>query len=178
MDDSEFEDAYDNDKNDLKGQDQDHIRSAILNTPISELELRKPILVDTSTPVIDAVHAMREHHFGCVLVQKSKSLVGIFTERDVLNRVAFHNEDSSLLVESVMTNNPETLSANESTAFALNMMCVGGYRHIPITEPDGNVIGVLSVQNIVAFLVELFPAAILNLPTCSEMGIARKPDGA
>ncbi len=178
MNDSEFEDAYEgDDENARKGQVEDYIRIAILNTPISELELRKPIFVDTSTPVVDAVHAMREHHLGCVLVQKAESLAGIFTERDVLNRVVFHNNNRSLLIESVMTSNPETLGAHESTAFALNMMCVGGYRHIPIVEPRGKVIGVLAVQDIVAFLVDLFPAGILNLPTSPDMGIARRTDG-
>lgn len=168
MNDSEYEDAY---------EDEDHIRGAILNTPISDLELREPILVDASTSVFDAVHAMREHHIGCVLVQKAGNLVGIFTERDVLNRVVFHNDDQSLLVESVMTKNPQTLAANESMAFALNMMCVGGYRHIPIVEPKGKVIGIMSVKDIVAFLVDLFPAGILNLPTSPNMGIAKGTDG-
>lgn len=178
MNGSEFDDAYeDNDENFRKGQDEDYIRSAILNTPISELELRKPILVDASTLVVDAVHAMREHHLGCVLVQKADRLVGIVTERDVLNRVVFHNENRSLMVESVMTHHPETLGSHESTAFALNMMSVGGYRNIPIVEPKGNVIGMLAVQDIVAFLVDLFPAGILNLPTSPEMGIARRTDG-
>lgn len=178
MNDSEFEDAYEiNDTIDLKKQDEEQIRSAILNTPINELELRKPILVDASTPVVDIVLAMRENHFGCVLVQKAEGLIGIFTERDVLNRVVFHSEDSTMLVESVMTNNPETLGANESMAFALNMMRVGGYRHIPIVDPKGKAISVLSVQDIIAFLVDLFPADILNLPTSTDMGIARKTDG-
>jgi CBS domain-containing protein len=178
MYDSEFEDAYeDNHESVHKGQAEDYVRSAILNTPISELALRKPILVDASTPVVDAVHAMREQHLGCVLVQKAERLVGIVTERDILNRVVFQNENRSMLVESIMTQNPETLGSHESTAFALNMMSVGGYRHIPIVEPEGIVIGVLSVQDIVAFLVELFPADILNLPTNPEMGIARRTDG-
>ena len=175
MNDSEFEEAYEDEKEN-KHEGEDHIRSAILNTPISDLTLHKPIMVDVSTTVFDAVKAMREQHLGCVLVQKAETLVGIFTERDVLNRVVFHN-DQTMMVESVMTNNPETLGSNESTAFALNMMCVGGYRHIPIVESNRRVIGVLSLQDIVAFLVDLFPTGILNIPTCQNMGIARRTDG-
>lgn len=175
MSDSEFEDAYEDDK-EIEHDGEDPLRSAILNTPISQLALRKPIMVDATTSVADAVHAMREQHFGCVLVQEADSLIGIFTERDVLNRVVFHN-DQTVLIKSVMTTNPETLGSSESTAYALNMMCVGGYRHIPIVESHGRVIGILSVQDIVAFLVDLFPASILNLPMCPEMGIARGTDG-
>ena len=178
MNDSEFEDAYEvNNASIHQRQEEDPIRSAILNTPISELALRKPIFVEPSTYVVDAVQAMREQHIGCVLVQHEEALVGIVTERDVLNRVVFHNENRASLIESVMTKNPETLGSHESTAFALNMMCVGGYRHIPIVESNGKVVGVLSVRDIVAFLVELFPAGILNLPASPEMGIATKTDG-
>ena len=178
MNDSEFEDAYEvNNASIHQRQEEDPIRSAILNTPISELALRKPIFVEPSSYVVDAVQAMREQHIGCVLVQHEEALVGIVTERDVLNRVVFYNENRASLIESVMTKNPETLSSHESTAFALNMMCVGGYRHIPIVESNGKVVGVLSVRDIVAFLVELFPAGILNLPASPEMGIATKTDG-
>jgi CBS domain-containing protein len=167
---SEFDDAYED-------QAEENILSGILSTPISELSLRKPILVEAATSVLEAVHAMREQHIGCVLVQQAENLIGIFTERDVLNRVVFHSEHSQLLVESVMTKNPESLSSSESLAFALNMMSIGGYRHIPIVDAKGKVIGVLSVQDIVAFLVDLFPAGILNLPPNSELGTAKSTDG-
>lgn len=165
---SEFEDAY---------EDKELIRGAILATPISELPLRDPIVVDADATVVAAVNAMNEHRTGCVLVQRGGKLTGIFTERDVLTKVIFRNGNSSMKVETFNTSNPETLEATATIAFALNKMSVGGYRHIPIVDRDGRPVGVLSVRDIVDFLVELFPDGVLNLPPSPEKGIAKSLDG-
>lgn len=168
---SEFEDAYD----DL--EDLEHIRGAILSTPIADLNLRSPIVVEASASVAEAVDAMNEHHTGCVLVVRSGKLVGIFTERDVLKKVVFQDGSQTDAVETVMTPNPETLEADASIAFALNKMSVGGYRHIPVVERGGRPIGVLSVRDIVDLLVELYPTDVLNLPPSPDKGIATTIDG-
>ena len=165
---SEFEDAY---------EDQQRIRGAIVATLISELPLRDPILVHAAENVVAAVNAMNEHRTGCVLVEHGGKLVGIFTERDVLTRVVFRSNNRSMTLESVMTKDPETLEATETIAFALNKMSVGGYRHLPIVDRDGKPVGVLSVRDIVDFLVALFPDDVLNLPPSPAKGIGKSLDG-
>jgi len=165
---SEFEDAY---------EDKEIIRGAILATPVSELPLREPIVVDADSTVVAAVNAMNEHRTGCVLVQRGGKLTGIFTERDVLTKVIFRNNSNSMKVDDVDTNNPETLEATATIAFALNKMSVGGYRHIPIVDRNGKPAGVLSVRDIVDFLVELFPDGVLNLPPSPDKAIAKSLDG-
>lgn len=164
---SEFDDAYD---------DQQRIRGAILETPISDLPLRDPILVCSTSSVADAVKNMNDHHTGCVLVEKDGKLIGIFTERDVLTKDFFRADSHTVAVESVMTKNPETLEPEDSIAFALNKMSVGGYRHIPIVD-DGKPVGVLSVRDIVDFLVDLFPGDVFNLPPSPKNAIANSVDG-
>jgi CBS domain-containing protein len=164
---SEFDDAY---------EDQQRIRGAIMETPISDLPLRDPILIDAAATVADAVKSMNDHHTGCVLVGRDGKLVGIFTERDVLTKDYFRPDSHTVAVETVMTKNPETLEADNSIAFALNKMSVGGYRHIPIVEGDKPV-GVLSVRDVVDFLVELFPEDVLNLPPSPKNAITNSIDG-
>jgi CBS domain-containing protein len=166
---SEFEDAY---------EDMARIRGAALTTPVSELMVRDPIVVDADATVVTAVNAMNERRTGCVLVQKDDKLVGIFTERDVLRKVIFHVNNRGWKVESVMTSDPTTLPPSASVAFALNKMSVDGYRHIPIVDPAGTAIGVLSVKDIVRFVVEFFPEAVLNLPGDPEQAIPKTEDGA
>lgn len=164
---SEFDDAYD---------DQQRIRGAILETPISDLPLRDPILISPSASVADAVKSMNDHHTGCVLVGRDGQLIGIFTERDVLTKDFFRADSHTVAVESVMTRNPETLEPSNNIAFALNKMSVGGYRHIPIVE-EGKPVGVLSVRDVVDFLVELFPEDVLNLPPHPNNAITNSIDG-
>lgn len=165
---SEFEDAY---------EDEPLDQNAFLATPISDLALRAPILVDASDTVAAAVEAMNDHHIGCVLVQRQGRLVGIFTERDVLTRVVFRLDGHAVQVGAVMTRDPETLEATETLAFALNKMSVAGYRHIPIVDAEDHPVGVLSVRDIVDYLVEQFPGDVLNLPPSPRMGIAESVDG-
>ena len=165
---SEFEDAY---------EDKELIRGAILATPLSELRLREPILVDASATLVAAVQAMNEHRTGCVLVERDGKLAGIFTERDVLMKVIFRSDNRTMLVNDVMTKDPETLHANASIAFALNKMSVGGYRHIPIVDRSGKAVGVVSVRDLVDFLVELFPDGVLNLPSNPDDSIGKTRDG-
>ena len=97
---SEFDDAY---------EDQQRIRGAILETPISDLPLREPILICATSTVADAVKSMNDNHTGCVLVGKDGKLIGIFTERDVLTKNFLRADSDKVSVESVMTKSPETL---------------------------------------------------------------------
>lgn len=165
---SEFEDAYD---------DIERVRGEILASTVEELKPRKPIMVDASATVVAAVDAMNTHRTGCVLVQKNGKLAGIFTERDVLRRVMFRDGSGNLPVERFMTPNPETLEPDATIAFALNQMSVGGFRHIPVVSSAGDPIGVLSMRDIVDFLVRLFPKGVLNLPHVPSMQIPRTMDG-
>ena len=165
---SEFEDAY---------EDMERVRGAVLETPVSELMARDPLVVNADASVVAAVNTMNERRTGCVLVQKDGKLVGIFTERDVLRKVIFHEGNRSWKVEAVMTPRPETLPPSASVAHALNKMSVDGYRHIPIVDKGGKAIGVLSVKDIVHFVVEFFPDGVLNLPPDPDKNIPKTADG-
>jgi CBS domain-containing protein len=164
---SEFDDAY---------EDKQRIRGSLLTARLRELSLRAPILVDPDTSVVAAVNAMNEHRVGCVLVQRAGKLVGVFTERDVLTRVIFRDTSSTMTIESVMTKDPETLENTQTIACALNKMSVGGYRHIPIVE-RGRPVGVVSIRDLVDFLVELFPEGVLNVAPSPAQSIAKSRDG-
>jgi CBS domain-containing protein len=164
---SEFDDAY---------EDKERIRGTLLTARLSELSLRAPILVAPETTVVAAVNAMNEHRIGCVLVQRAAKLVGIFTERDVLTRVVFREASGTMTVESVMTKAPETLEETQTIACALNKMSVGGYRHIPIVKREKPV-GVVSIRDLVDFLVELFPERVFNVPPSPAQAIPKSRDG-
>jgi CBS domain-containing protein len=165
---SEFDDAY---------EDKERIQGALFTTTIGELTLGPAVVVDAADSVVNAVNAMNQRHIGSVLVQRNGKLVGIFTERDVLTRVAFKDGNRNLRVEEVMTPTPETLESGETIAFALNKMSHGGFRHIPIVDGDSQAIGVISVRNIVDFLAELFPEDVINLPPTPAHGIPKSIDG-
>jgi CBS domain-containing protein len=87
-----------------------------------------------------------------VLVLDDEWLAGIFTERDLLLRCADKDLDRLKLSE-VMTREPQALREDDTLACALNLMSVGGYRHVPILR-DGHLIGFLSVRGILRYLAD------------------------
>jgi CBS domain-containing protein len=91
-----------------------------------------------------AAQAMRERHVGAVLIAADGRLEGIFTERDMVNRVVAEgrNPDQTTLAE-VMTADPDTASPNDTAITALRRMQDGGYRHLPIVD-RGRLVGVVS----------------------------------
>ena len=139
--------------------------ASALHQPISILPYVSPVCVTQDTTITTATHLMQENRIGCVLVQDTVPLLGIFTERDLLNRVlgAGLNLDQTT-VGSVMTPDPETLPIDAAIVFALNLMGEGAFRHLPLVNDEGRPVGMLSVKHIVQYLTEFFSEEVLNLP--------------
>ncbi|HWQ70032.1 MAG TPA: CBS domain-containing protein [Patescibacteria group bacterium] len=165
---SEFEDAYE----DVEAEeDVEKLCCAILTEPIRGLGFREPICVQSATTVRDATTAMNDAHVGCVLVMEGDRLIGIFTERDLLKK-AVGQLDLDSPIGEIMTPNPETVGMDDGIAYALNKMHTGGYRHIPVLDRQDRPVGVVSMRDVVRFIVSLFPAAVLNVPP--EPGLAAR----
>jgi len=153
--------------------------AVMLNQPIRVLAtLRPAICVPPQTTVRQAIERMNQSNVGCVLVEQRGALVGIFTERDVLTKIVGTAIDlDRTAVDSVMTPDPEALSLDDRVSYALNKMSVGGYRHVPLVDNAGRPVGVLSMRNVVDYVVDLLRAQVLNLPP-SPPNIASAREGA
>lgn len=139
--------------------------SNTLRAPIKTIPYHKPVTVKPSASIADAVAVMQKGHFGCVLVVEKGKPVGIFTERDVLFKLAGKGKDwKKAKIADYMTPDPDCLPSDASFAFALNMMTEGGYRHIPIVDRDGKGISILSIKDVVRYICGFFEKEIQNLP--------------
>lgn len=100
------------------------------------------------TTVRDACCRMAEARVGAILVVEPTGLLkGIFTERDALNRVLARSLDPDTTpLSQVMTPDPRSVDAEHPLGYALHLMHIGGYRHMPVTE-DGRPIGMVSVRD-------------------------------
>lgn len=98
----------------------------------------------------------REAH-DCVLVMQGNELAGIFTSRDFVNRIAAVRADpEALTLGEVMTRMPRTLRPRDPVAFAINWMAVEGFRNVPIVDDAGEVLGVLTVWDVMRHLETIF----------------------
>ncbi|HKK52699.1 MAG TPA: CBS domain-containing protein [Myxococcota bacterium] len=157
--------------------------AALLQEPVTLLPSHPPLVFGGSDTVKDAMQAMQQRHRGCVLITADGSLrshlIGIFTERDILLKVIDCGRNPATLpLADVMTTEPESLGLEARLAWVLNMMSVGGFRHLPVTDERGWPVFILSVRDIVEFLVDSFPSEILNLPPDFTRPELRTRDGA
>jgi signal-transduction protein with cAMP-binding, CBS, and nucleotidyltransferase domain len=138
----------------------------LFREPIKSLRRRAGhVAVPLGTSVGEAARIMRERRIGCVMVEDQGKLAGIFTERDILTKLVGTGYDPARVqVDGVMTRNPETLSPEDPIAFALHLMSVGGFRHVPLVDTDQHPLDILSIKDIVDYVVEHFPREILNIP--------------
>ena len=136
-----------------------------LSLPISILNLNQPCTVEMGTPVSEVIDLMQKGRFGCVLiVDEQEQLAGIITERDLLVHIdEVRAEPDKVQVNDIMTPSPESLRPNDSMAFALNLMHLGHFRHIPLLvgesdEDEGvypaSVISSKDIANYVAAFLE------------------------
>lgn len=100
-----------------------------------------------STTVRDAAVRMAEAKVGAMLIVENGRITGIFTERDLLNRVMAKRLDPDVTtLAEVMTPDPRTLAPDMPLTHALVMMYEGCYRHVPVVE-DGRPLGMVSARD-------------------------------
>ena len=128
--------------------------SAALQNPLLRLRPREPECVDRSATLADVIGRLQKRNVGCVLVTShGEELVGIFTERDILYRVAgLIDRAAAIPVESLMTPSPSTLRPADPISHALHLMSVHGFRHVPLVDDDTRPVGVVSLRDIIRFM--------------------------
>ena len=122
---------------DLRTSDIPHpgneLEARLVRERLRVLHPRQPVTVEPGTPIAEVLARMRDERVEAVLVVDRGQLVGIFTERDALMKLATRALDG-VTVGEVMTRDPVVLRAEDSLAVAIHKMAVGGFRHIPLVE--------------------------------------------
>ncbi len=115
-----------------------------------KLSRRPPVAVAPSATVFDAVQAMSRNRVGAIaVVNDENNLLGIFTERDLMERVVLQVRDpSTTLLGDVMTSPVESVRANDKPERALATMVNRHIRHLAVTDDSNHVLGMLSIRNL------------------------------
>jgi CBS domain-containing protein len=135
---------------------QNRIERSLMEDPVSSLRPREPVVLPSTATVREAIQRMLARDIGSLLVVgPDGKLLGIFSERDLLTKVAGMAEPyADKPVREFMTPNPETVSSTDPLAFALHKMDSGGYRHLPVLA-NGRPTGVISVRDMLRHFTRL-----------------------
>lgn len=160
-----FDDEIDEMYDQMGKVDSQLAKGISLRDPLGSLTQSKFIVLNEAATLHNAINNIQKESIGCVLLENNHKLTGIFTERDIVQKIVGnrHNLNNENIAK-YMTKYPECLHLSDPIAYALNKMITGGFRHIPIVDKKEKPIGVISMQDIINHLGDYFFDHIVNLP--------------
>ncbi|MGH2806321.1 MAG: CBS domain-containing protein [Actinomycetota bacterium] len=100
----------------------------------------------------EAAAKMRQQQTGSLLVMEGSSLAGIVTERDVLRIVGEGRDPKTVSLRDAMTTNVVTVRPDSGLREAAEIMFEKWFRHLPVTTDNGDVVGVISLRDLLTLV--------------------------
>ena len=140
-----------------KAKTESRIEKAILKERVYQILSPPSLSISETATVQETIELMVNNNRSAVAILNEKSkVVGIFTERSFVRRVAYnYPANSNEPVSSYMAKNPVLLKSTDKTVNALHLMFVAGYSYAIIDEKPPRV---LSIVDIIKYIIELYPS--------------------
>ncbi|HET9203718.1 MAG TPA: CBS domain-containing protein [Acidimicrobiia bacterium] len=120
---------------------------------LGDLVSNSPYVCGPETTILEAAVAMEGSDLGSLAVVEGRDLVGLITERDIRRSVA-EDVDLATAVSSIMSSDPDTFDPDLDVWDAAAWIAESGYRHLPVVDDEGVLLGVVSVRDLLKALVE------------------------
>lgn len=151
------------------------VKTKALSERLDRVARAQPVCVPEDTTLESALAVMRSRKVPCLLVTRAGKLTGIFTERDFLMKAAGKPVPAGL-VREYMTRGPVTFTLEQTVGDAVEAMNGKGLRNLPVVDASGAPASVVTVNSLIRYLAEHFPAEVVNLPPAPQR--AAETDGA
>jgi len=129
------------------------------------------VVVGADSTVFDAIKLMSDCKVGALVVADSvsKKPLGMISERDYLNKVVLKGLSSkSTQVRDIMTSDIVTTPSNVSASKCMDIMTKGRFRHIPVVDDKGGMIGLISIGDLVKHVLDQQAVTIRHLKSYIE----------
>ena len=154
------------------------LNSAIFKLPICDLLMPPAVTLDIAATIGEAVDLMQREKIGSVLITRKGKLAGIITERDILYKVIGKMPDfKTRPVTDAMTPDPLRLRSEDMIAYVMNNMHVGGYRHVPVVNERDEPVSIISIKDVMTFILDYFPEDVVNIVGEPHRGPAEQDGG-
>jgi CBS domain-containing protein len=133
---------------------EDAMNASLIKSKVNSLDPKEPFFLQKDATVKDAVKSMKEHQMGCVLIKDGEKWAGVLTERDVLRSLSRNVDLRNIKVSELMDDYPTYLYDDDSAAYALNEMSVGGYRSRTVVDKGNKPCGILTIEHILDHIID------------------------
>jgi CBS domain-containing protein len=139
---------------------KDRLEEALAEETVAAIRSKPYAEISPDKTVYSALQVIAGLKVASLLVVENGTLVGVFTERDALERVVsqYHGV-KHLPVCDVMTSTPVVVYETDPAGAALSAIAVAGYRHVPVLDVHDKVVGVISPHRVFEFIQERFECA-------------------
>ena len=111
--------------------------------------------VAPTVTVFAAIELMAQRNIGGLVIMENDNLVGIFTERDYARKLILKGKSSrDTMIGELMTKNLITVTPESSIEEAMSLMSNKKIRHLPVLGEDGKMVGIISIGDVVRFIIE------------------------
>jgi CBS domain-containing protein len=145
-----------------------------------ELCTRQVVTARPDESVIDAARRMADHDVGALIVVDVVGGVarpiGIVTDRDLVTRALVRGEPLAATVHDVMDDGLVTATVDDDVELVLARLRRRAVRRVPIVEHDGGLAGILTLDDIIAWLSEELRDAAALIDRQARAAVARIPD--
>ncbi len=141
---------------------EDGLEQALCDLPVNAAQIKPYTHYPPSLTIDEALALMSEQDFYCLMIADEEGkLLGVFTERDVLKKVSeCYEEVRAKPIGEFMTTGVRTVYETDPLGKALNLMAVGGFRHVPVLSIEDKIVGILGPTRLMAFLVQHMDDAV------------------
>jgi CBS domain-containing protein len=132
---------------------EDPMERALAEEAVTAIHAQPYVSMGPDTPIKEVLKQLVDLDVACTLIEEDGKLIGIFSERDALNKVALEYEQvKDRPVREFMSTNPIYVYNSDSAAATLSVMAATGYRHVPVVDLDEKLVGIVSPNRITGFL--------------------------
>lgn len=141
---------------------------------LSRMSRVKVITVQATDGLGQVLALMRQKQVHCVMVCSGAKLAGVFTERDYLMKVLGKGKPEDP-IKNFMTPDPLIATLDETVGEAIEVMSEKGVRNLPLVDKDGAPASLVTVNTVIRYLADHFPAEVVNRPP--QPMVSREMDG-
>ena len=115
---------------------------------ISEIMTKNVVTIETDKTVLNACQKYKELGVGCLVVMNNKMVVGIVTERDIIERIIIDQRDpATTSVNEIMTRNIKTIHASAAVEKAAEMMKQYKIKKLPVIL-NNEIVGIVTATDL------------------------------